>query len=81
MKTLLLSFSAVLFLSACSSTPKQDAPVAADQAAAQELEYPTGSNIARKKNTATVSTMTAEQAEEMKRNAQIRSPQSGSGNK
>lgn len=44
----------------------------------QENEYGTGSNIARRKNSAAnVTAMTPEQAEEMRRSLQIRSPQSG----
>ncbi len=63
-------------LCGCASTPA--APTEKKELVVQENEYGTGSNIARRKNSAAnVTTMTTEQAEEMRRSLQIRSPQSG----
>ncbi len=77
----LLSLTAVLALTACSSAPTTNTVAADATPAVQENDYPTGSNIARRKSNTAVATMTTEQAEEMRRAAQIRSPQSGAGGK
>ena len=65
MKKLLLSISALAALGGCATVP-DDATVVA----ANETEYPTGSNIPRKKSSANTTTMTMEQAEAMRRNAE-----------
>ena len=81
MKTLLCSLTLLLGLVACSSTPNNKSAAAEPAPTVQENEYATGSNIARRKSNTVVATMTPEQAEEMRRAAQIRSPQSGAGGK
>ena len=65
MKKLLLSISALAALSGCATVPEDTTVVAA-----AETEYPTGSNIPRKKGSANMASMTVEQAEEMRRTAE-----------
>jgi hypothetical protein len=62
MKKLLLSISALAALGGCATVP-DDATVVA----VNDTEYPTGSNIPRKKSSANTTTMTADQAEDMRR--------------
>ncbi len=66
MKKLLLCMSALAALGGCATTADNATTVAA----VTDTEYPTGSNIPRKKGSANTATMSVQDAEEMRRSAE-----------
>lgn len=67
-----------VFASLCGCAAAPADPSEKKQVVVQENDYGTGSNIPRRKSSAAnVTTMTTEQAEEIRRSLQMRPPPSG----